>query len=82
MRYLSADFVLSLRTELICHGKGLRNRQKESIESCGFTTTGSAGCKATGDVLVLSSAAVDGHGSCGDDGGDDSSTCAPDAEAE
>ena len=45
-------------------------------------TADTAGCEVAGGVLVLSTAPVDDHGSCGNDDCRDSCTGAQDAEAE
>lgn len=83
IRYLREDFgFLTLSTDSACHGKGLRNRAKESGESGSDTGTGAASGKTQIDVMVLSTAAADDHGSFGIAGDHAPGRCAEDAEAE
>jgi hypothetical protein len=68
--------------DLISHGKGLWNRQKESVESSGVTSTNSGGDSVTGEVLVLSSASVDDRCGRGDDDHHHSGAVTQDAETQ
>ncbi len=83
MRYLSEDFDLRLWTDLVPHGQGLSNRQKEiyknALQNHGGGTRCAGGREIGGRVMVLSPTTIDDHSSHRDDDYYDPCAGSPDA---